>query len=425
MDLSGQSTMLAVLPLGSDGTWEMPQLAPGDPADFADIDPDVDVPQAFFRNLRRHTICDEPVEVTIPGSHPPAGAAASEKPDVQLIVERLEVFGVEAPDVPSHFLVATVRPRTSSDEAWLDAAKALSTTRASEPLLATVAPYGLDKPAWSTDTRPAVLVAAYLEGSQEQREGLASHFATRAPLSDELWRKPEMTGVDAISDHHCRFVTPRISGFVVEAGGQARHFQGKFLAEVRSQFLLAIVVTLWQRTWMEWILGAIQDIWQETESHSGLRRGQAVSRRLVRLRNLRNRHAVLIASGTFGPMFDSGSQAAFWDRIQRVYGVKQRRQELDEALNALAEAAEIEASVNLERLLGFFTLMIGVPSLVFAVLGVNINKVTSQTDGVSLLLILGLFVACLIVGAGAFFVASGSFAASSSRSTRRRSTGRD
>jgi Mg2+ and Co2+ transporter CorA len=182
--------------------------------------------------------------------------------------------------------------------------------------------------------------------------------------------------------------------------------------------LLTTVLTMWQRMWAELMLGQVQRIWSTTETQKGLRRGKAVSDRLVRLRELRNQHAVLIASGTFGPVFDSGSQAEFWTDVQAAFAIDKRREELDKALDALAAAAEVEASVNLERLLGFFTLVVGVPSLVFAVLGVNINKVTSRADGIPFLLIVGLFVACLILGAAAFFLAMG-FSAPGARRARR------
>ena len=149
----------------------------------------------------------------------------------------------------------------------------------------------------------------------------------------------------------------------------------------------------------------------QTETGAGWKRGRAISRRLSQLRSLRHRHAVLIASGTFGPAFDSGSQAQFWDEIQERFAIGARRQQLDSALDALAGTAEIQASTNLERILGFFTLVVGVPSLVFAVLGVNIDQVTSNSEGVSVVLALGIFVACLSLGAGAFLLMSGYFSA--------------
>lgn len=44
-------------------------------------------------------------------------------------------------------------------------------------------------------------------------------------------------------------------------------------------------------------------------------------------------------------------------------------------------------------------------------LGVNIDQVTSNSEGVSVVLALGIFVACLSLGAGAFLLMSGYFSA--------------
>lgn len=330
---------------------------------------------------------------------------------VPLAVELLELIGVGVGPVRSEFVVATLRPESSDQRAWFDAAKAMSATSAVASLVELLDDAGIAHGVIPPDERPVVLLAAYHEGSREDRETFAAHLATRAPLTQPLWRSPELTGVVALSEHHCRFVTPRITGFVVEAGGGADHFETKFLSEMSAQYLLGVVLTLWQREWMEQMLDDIQATWEDTEGDGRRHRSDALRRRLTMLRSLRHRHAVLITSGTFGPVFGAGSQAMFWDELQARFDIQRRRSELDEALSALGSAAEIQASANLERLLGFFTLVVGVPSLVFAVLGVNINKVTSEADGVPVVFIVGLFVACLIIGAGAFMLTSGWFSA--------------
>jgi len=415
-DLDDRSTMLVILPLASIESQSVSQESDGlgqkggSESGFDDIDPDVDLPANFFRSLSRRAIPDHAghIELDRPSGSTTAGAGNER---ISIGIAHVSVVGVDSDVVGAEFLVVRALPPSLDPGDWFDSAKVLSSVEASRALCSPDILGGPPRSPRSDDTRPTVLLAAYHTGTADDRETYAAHLATRAPLSQELWRRPELTGVRSLSDHHCRFITPRIIGFVVDAAGGAGHFERKFLEELDAQYLLGVVLTLWQRVWMEQMLGEIQDTWMQTETGAGWKRGRAISRRLSQLRSLRHRHAVLIASGTFGPAFDSGSQAQFWDEIQERFAIRARRQQLDSALDALAGTAEIQASTNLERILGFFTLVVGVPSLVFAVLGVNIDQVTSNSEGVSVVLALGIFVACLSLGAGAFLLMSGYFSA--------------
>ncbi len=427
-----RGVVLAIVPLKAVGLFDDPFEPGAGWSGFEEIDPDVDLPSRCFRGIKQRAVpIGDRSQIQIPPKAARAGMFGDdtpEKPGADAELRRLRIIvvdpqsregsspggsrirwkrevAVSPSSLRSEFLVAEVAPIRSEESCLVDLAKALSSDRAAGALAERV-----DRAPLHSDTRASVLVVAYADGGIDGRVKLAGHLATRAPFGEELW-KTDGTGVKPLSDHHVRFVTPRVSGFVADATGSSDFFENKFVPEVRMQYTLAQVLTVWQRIWMDELLSGVQDAWSETNHSKGLVRSRSSHDRLERLRVLRNQHAVLIASGTFSPVFESGSQLEFWEEFQKVHGIAQRRQELDEALQALAEAAEIEASVNLERLLAFFTLVVGVPSLVFAVLGVNISRVTSDT-GVSFLLVLLLVALCLLVGAAVYLLASGRGASS-------------
>ena len=208
-----------------------------------------------------------------------------------------------------------------------------------------------------------------------------------------------------------RVVTRRTCGFVAGDTAGSEHFSTKFPVEVEYQYLIAVVLAMWQLLELNDILAAAQAVWRHDSEvaprgWSLLVRSRSLRRRVAELNELRARHARLTGTGSFGPVFDSGSQSRFWIEVQEAMGIRRRYDEVRDALDNLSEATETQASLNLERLLAFFTLVIGVPSLAFTVLGVNIDRLTSDS-GLSGSWVVTVLLICLVVGAAAFLVANG------------------
>lgn len=374
------SQLLVVIPLSDTPTGE-DQKAP-----FREIDPDVNLPSSFFAGLRRRTL-DVPPSVLSNGDH-------------HVTVNGAQAIGVGEGDLEGWFLVVDVAPRSGGLEEWLRIARALSKSEWAEVICRHI---GSERA--SSDTRGTVLASLMLTETADVKQ-VADHLATRAPFGEQLVRLSD-TGATPLSELQYQVVTRRTCGFVTGNTGDSKFFKHKFADEIRNQYLLAVVLADWQAIQLGEILNLAHGIWGDSLVARGvLTRAARLRDRFERLNQLRVRHAQLVGSGSFGPAFDSGSQSRFWRELEAATGMRQRYDEVNDALSTLAQSTETEASLNLENLLAFFTLVIGVPSLAFTVLGVNITRLTSDT-GLSVVLVTAVLLMCLVVGAAAYFLFSG------------------
>lgn len=411
LDVTRSRLYLVVPVRGHPAEWatHRPALALGACADFSDIDSDVDLPAAFFSTLRRHTVQMAPA------------AVVGDEPGESVAVLGAQVIGVGLGAAERWFLVVDLADPGGTLESWLDAARRVIKVEWTARLCAH---FALEP--WAQDIRGEVVTTLQLGGSprpDEVRE-VALHLATRAPCAEELQRSNGV-GESPISDDRYRVVTRRTCGFVSGDPRGSEHFLAKFPEEVGNQYLLAVVLANWQLTELNEILAMVNDVWGDDAQASGaehgfLRRRRELGRRFAGLNELRARHARLVGTGSFGPAFDSGSQARFWEEVQQALGIHRRLEEVDAALQSLGQTTETEASLNVDRLLAFFTLVIGVPSLAFTVLGVNIDRLTSDS-GLSGPWVVTLLLSCLLVGLGAFLAAYGHWTRPGSRESNGRS----
>jgi hypothetical protein len=394
-----RSRLYLVVPVqGSPTGWSTSatSLVLGPCTDFSDIDSDVDLPAPFFRTLRRHS-----VEVT------PEVVEVGDQPGQSVAVVGADIIGVGAGPAERWFLVVDLADPDGTLESWLDAARRVTKVDWSARLCDHFALEPL-----AGDVRGEVVTSLQLDGAPSPDEVMevALHLATRAPCTEEIQRSNDV-GATPISNDRYRVVTRRSCGFVAGDPKGSEHFLEKFPVEVGNQYLLAVVLVNWQLSELNEILASVNEVWGDepdrSESQQGfLRRRRELGRRFARLNELRGRHARLVGTGSFGPVFDSGSQARFWEEVQGALGVHRRLQEVDDALQSLGQTTETEASLNVDRLLAFFTLVIGVPSLAFTVLGVNIDRLTSDS-GLSGPWVVMLLLSCLLVGLAGFLAAYG------------------
>lgn len=362
---------------------------------FVDIDSDIDVPDAFFKTLKRRALSVAAQDVD-----------ASEDPNPIWILGA-ELVGVGSGGSAAQFLVVDAAPDGPRLATWLEVARRASKTEWAEALCRAC---GVEPR--RADTRGIVLTSLVLAGTPdpEQVNKVALHLATRAPFSERLIRV-DGAGEVEISGVRYRVVTRRTCGFVTGDTGGSDFFDRKFHLEVEHQYLVAVILSMWQLLELSEILSKAQGIWDDDPSDSQqtsnpLARSGSLRRRVTELNDLRARYARLTGTGSFGPVFDSGSQSRFWTEVQEAMGIRRRYDEVRDALANLSDSTETQASLNLERLLAFFTLVIGVPSLAFTVLGVNIDRLTSDS-GLSGSWVVMVLLLCLVVGAAAFLVANG------------------
>ena len=373
---------------------------------FKDIDPDVHVPAWFFETLRRRDI------------EQPGERVHLDEDALGIQVGEAQVVGVGTGDNEAWFAVVDLADRDADLEQWLEVARQATKAEWTERICDH---FGLK--ATHGDVRSQIVVSLHLRDrpSDDDLVDVARHLATRAPFQEKLQRSEEL-GEQKVGEGRYRVVTRRAAGFVASNPDQSTFFDEKFPKELDNQYVLAVVLANWQLSQLSDILDDANSMWDDEPDGRlpWLFRGSRVARHnFETLTDLRARHARLTASGTLGPVFDSGSQGQFWDELQSAMSVHRRLGEVDQMLQSAALTVETQASMNLERLLAFFTLVIGVPSLAFTVLGVNIDRLTSDS-GLSTAWVIAMLIATCAIGLAAFYIANGGVRRKARRAQRPR-----
>lgn len=378
-----------------DGSGPVP-LDAIDPADtFSGIDHDVDLPDAFFSTLMKRRLVVEPDATPLIAS------------TTAIRADGASVVGVSSGDAEAWFLVVDLRDPDGDFEHWIDVARLAVKPEWSSALCRR---FGLELVGGKA--RTTLVTSLQFEGTptEMQLRDAALHLATRAPFNETVQGKDD--AATRLTASRFRVVTRRVAGFVAGDHGGSAHFMTKFPEEIGEQYLLAVILANWQVAVLNRILVNANMIWDGNGAEQTAARkvpfdkNRRLRQQFDELIKLRGQYARLTTSGSLGPVFDSGSQGAFWDELQDATRVRRRLDEVNEALQNAAVTIETQANLNLERLLAFFTLVIGLPSLAFTVLGVNINRLTSES-GLSGFWVVALLVACLALGVVAFFLVSG------------------
>jgi hypothetical protein len=356
---------------------------------FDDADADLELPPEFFATLRRR---------------PVRGGCVIEFGERTIDVRRVSAVAVGDGDLESWFVVAAIDPGSNEASDWLDCARLLSKVTA----VRSVCP-ALGVEAFDSETRGTVLVSMLVDDPSAVPV-VADHLRTRAPASESVVKLDESDSAHPASGDGPvtrRVMTRRTCGFVIAGAASTSYFTRKLPRELNDQYMLAVAMLHWQRRHLLQILEGAQQIWAQTDGGAkGVERSSSIRRRFESLTELRGRYARLAASGTFGPVFESTNQARFWQELKDVYGVIDRYQEVSDTLDTLGQSIETEAGLRLERLLAFFALVLGVPSLIFGVFGGNIGGLTTSNT-VSWLLVTFIFAVCLVIGGAAYISAVG------------------
>ena len=389
------SELLLVVPLAG------PPQDMGEPDSFSAVDADLELPPEFFATLRRFAV---------PGEFVVELGARS------VWVRRASVVAVGDGDLEAWFAVLGFDPASTGIADWLDCARVLSKADVVADVCSAVGIEPLDAAA-----RGTVLVSVLVDDPSSVAD-VADHLRTRAPSSELVVRLDASEGSPAGSLNGAvlrRVVTRRTCGFVIGGADSSAFFSKTLPRELDNQYMLAVVILHWQRRHLLTILEGAQQIWAQTDGGSrGVERSTSIRRRFDELTELRGRYARLVSSGTFGPVFESMTQARFWADLKDIYGVIDRYQEVSDALDTLGQSIETEAGLRLERLLAFFALVLGVPSLIFAVFGANIGDLT-RSGAVSWVLVTVIFIVSLTVGAAAYIGAVGRNTARPAKRNRR------
>lgn len=264
----------------------------------------------------------------------------------------------------------------------------------------------------SDDDRPVAVFSLFsTSGSLDET---CRQLATRAPVGEAIVEcaREEVRLVG----NQRRVVSPRNCGFVTTNDVDSDFFRERFRGEVATQYVAAVVFARWQRIHLNAILTNADQMWRGSgDDESPVQRllsfiqPERRSPRISSLRDrfedtveLRRRHARLMASGIAGPVFESSGLRDFWAEVAKVYSLRSRQEAAESALSALSETAETEANLKLEWLVILFTIVIGIPSLVFTVLGVNISRYTTS-PGVRLTSVMEILAACMLAGLAIFW----------------------
>lgn len=320
--------------------------------------------------------------------------------DLTVEVVRFSWIGTE-----TYFLVVGLRPRTMTSNCWLEVAR-----MASKSVVVTdiCTAFGV-KPA-GDNTRGVIVASFQVAGEKSESVGsgtaqpagierVAQHLATRAPVAEEIART---RGLETkLSEAQHMVVTRRTCGFVTADLGSSKFFEKKFPLEIEGQYLLAVLLATWQLLILNGLVTEVNAAWKDVKEKGHDLRGS-----VKEVNRLRDQYARFVGTSSLGPVFDSRTQATFWAQVQTAFAVRQRADEVKESLSALGQTMDIRAGMRVEGILAFFTLVIGVPSLAFTVLGVNIDRLTSDS-GLSGLWAALLFAGCVAVGAASYFYMHG------------------
>lgn len=360
---------------------------------FKDIDPDVRLPSWFFESLQRRTVAGEDDTVHL------------DDDGFGIRVVGADVFGAGLGESEAWFAVIDLADPDGNLEQWIEVAR-----RATKAKWTSEICRHLKLNSLRGDVRSQIVVSLQLLGmpSEDDFRDTTGHLSTRAPFAEQLQKSNESDAAE-VGEGRYRVVTRRLAGFVAGDPGGSEFFAERFPKEIENQYLLAVVLANWQLNQLSDILDQANAMWADEPDGplpTLFRGSRAAQRNFETLKGLRERHARFTASGTLGPVFDSGSQGQFWNALQDAMSVHRRLSEVDQMLQSAAMTVETQASMNLERLLAFFTLVIGVPSLAFTVLGVNIDRLTSDS-GLSTAWVIAMLVATFAVGLAAYYVANG------------------
>ncbi len=379
------SQILVVIPLAA------PPAGDDEVDAFAGADADLELPSEFFATLRRRRV---------------RGVCDFEVGNRRIGVLSASAVAVGDGDLEAWFAVAAIDPGSTQVVDWLECARVLSkvdAVRVACPVL------GVD--AFDSETRATVLVSMLIDDPAEVA-AVADHLRTRAPATEAVVKLDDAGSGDVDKPTPGGPVTRRVStrrtsGFVIAGAGSSSFFTEKLPRELNEQYVLAVAMLHWQRRHLLQLLQGAQQIWAQTDGGArGVERSSSIRRRFDNLTDLRSRHARLVASGTFGPVFESTNQARYWAELREVYGILDRYQEVADTLDTLGQSIETEAGLRLERLLAFFALVLGVPSLIFGVFGANIGGLTTS-DALSWIVVTLVFALCLVVGGAAYITAVG------------------
>ena len=184
------------------------------------------------------------------------------------------------------------------------------------------------------------------------------------------------------------------AGFVGNDVPTAGYYH-QFHAELRRVYSLAAVVTLQQRYALLALAERVSDRWLKGDPAD---RGRAFG-------ELQTQLQYLTARSMASQIFHRNNQHRFYSLTQDALGVRRLYEEVRASINDLSDAVRLELSERMEeqsrrfeQRVSVLALLFGVPSLMLAFIGANIEGVTSS-DGVPFPAALALVVVSLLLGA--------------------------
>ena len=175
----------------------------------------------------------------------------------------------------------------------------------------------------------------------------------------------------------------------------AKGYYSQFPGELRRVYWLALVVSLHQRAALMALSERTSERWLDDDP----------GHRLEAFKELQGELHYITARAMASQVTHKNAQHVFYATAQEVLGVRRLYDEVRESINDLSDAVRIDLSERMEaQARGFeqrvsvLALLFGVPSLVLAFIGANIEGVTSP-DALSFVGAVALVLVSLVLGA--------------------------